>query len=137
MAMLVKTHKSVPSYYESSLHISRLWCTNVGYPNLVRHTSQFCLILLLQQSHGVPPAQYQPQLAHVQPYQPPHKAGQAKPTVQSNARPQPTSYSTCGKIHVVRRCWIENNVICDNCGNQYPTDWCQRLDKITELQPPC
>jgi hypothetical protein len=136
MAMLVRTHKHVPSYYESGPHTSGLWCTNVGCPDPAGHTSQFCLMLLPQQSHGVPPAQHQPQPAHVQPYRPPHRAGQAKPTAQSNARPQPTPCPTCGKIHVVGRCWIENNVICGNCGGQHPTDWCRRPDKIMELQPP-
>jgi hypothetical protein len=136
MAMLVRTHKSVPSYYKSGPHTSRLWCTNVGCPDPVGHTSQFCLLLLPQQPHRVPLAQHQPQPAHVQPYQPPHRARQAKPIAQSNARPQPTSCPTCGKIHAVGRCWIENNVICGNCGGQHPTDRCRRPDKIMELQPP-
>jgi hypothetical protein len=39
MAMLVRTHKSVPSYYESGPHTSGLWCTNVGCPDPVGHTS--------------------------------------------------------------------------------------------------
>jgi hypothetical protein len=97
MAMLVRTHKSVPSYYKSGPHTSRLWCTNVGCPDPVGHTSQFCLLLLPQQPHRVPLAQHQPQPAHVQPYQPPHRARQAKPIAQSNARPQPTSCPTCGR----------------------------------------
>ena len=115
--MLVRTYKPVPSYYESSLHTSGLWYINIGCPDPIGHISQFCLMLYPQQPHGIPLAQHQPQLAHVQPYQPPHRAGQAKPRVQPNARPQPAPCSTCGKIHAVGRYWIENNVICGNCGS--------------------
>jgi hypothetical protein len=73
MTMLVRIHQPVPTYYESSPHTSRLWCTN-GCINPAGHTSQFCKMLLQPPPTGVPQPQYeqsQPQYQHQQqqPYQ--------------------------------------------------------------------
>ena len=69
-------------------------------------------------------------------YQPPHKAKQPGPNDDSWTRGQHPIHAFCGKRHPVGSCWIENNVVCEKCGGQHPTDKCRKTDKVITLQPP-
>ena len=69
-------------------------------------------------------------------YQPPHKAKQPGPNDESWTRGQYPIHALCGKRHPIGSCWVKNDVVCEKCGGQHPTDKCRKTDKVITLQPP-
>jgi hypothetical protein len=61
---------------------------------------------------------------------------QAVLNVPPSHRFQPHNCGTCGNKHPLRKCWIENQVVCSNHGGCHPMDWCKKLDKVIPLNPP-
>ena len=137
VSYLTKNQNS-KTYHESGPHTSRIWCTIPGCPNPMSHSSQFCPLLLQQQHKMASPNQYPQQQStqKSQLYQPPHKAKQPGPNDESWTRGQHPIHALCGKRHPVGSCWVENNVVCEKCGGQHPTDKCCKTDKVITLQPP-
>ena len=137
VSYLTKNQNS-KAYHESGPHTSGIWCTILGCPNPMGHSSQFCPLLLQQQHKMASPNQYPQQQSIQKPqlYQPPHKAKQPGPNDDSWTQGQHPIHAFCGKRHPVGSCWIENNVVCEKCGGQHSTDKCRKTDKVITLQPP-
>ena len=142
VASLSRGQKSVPTYHESGPHTSGLWCTNQGCINPSGHTSQFCPMLLQQGQQMGEQTQYQQRRGqfqspgHAQPYQPPHQRNQGKPNDNPNGKSQHPVHDVCGKRHPPTECWIENKVVCGNCGGTHPTQYCRKPDKVIPLNVP-
>jgi hypothetical protein len=88
MAHLIQNPRPAPvQQHESGTYNSGVWCSLPGCTNRAGHPTQFCPTLL-QQQYQAPRNQYQQQqqapaqLAKPvpKPYQPPHRAHQARPT---------------------------------------------------------
>jgi hypothetical protein len=47
---------------------------------------------------------------------------------------QPHNCGTCENKHPWRKRWIENQVVCSNCGGYHPTNWCNKPDKVNPLK---
>ena len=137
VSYLTKSHNS-KAYHESRQHTSGIWCTIQGCPNPMGHSSQFCPLLLQQQYKMASPTQYSQQQSVQKPqlYQPPHRAKQPRPNDESWIQGQHPIHALCGKRHPVGSCWIENNVVCEKCGGQHPTDKCRKADEVITLYPP-
>ena len=128
MAALMRNHNPnpLPPAIESGMHPSGLWCTRCSCPG---HTAQFCQA---QQVHYAPAPP--PQL-----YVPPHRNQGYQSGNQgynNQGRPRNEVHPFCGKKHPPGECWIENQVVCGNCGGNHPTHVCRRPDKVIPLPPP-
>jgi hypothetical protein len=143
MAHLIQNPRPAPvQQHESGAYNSGVWCSLPGCTDRAGHPAQFCPTLL-QQQYQAPRNQYQQQQqapAHLtkpapKPYQPPHRANQARPTAPAAPRPQQPDCPTCGNKHALGDCWIENNVQCGNCGGTHPTDKCRRPDRVDPMVP--
>lgn len=128
MAALMRNHNSNPQppAIESGGHASGLWCTRCGHPG---HTAQFC------QAHQVNHVPNPPQQLYV----PPHRnqgyqSGNQGYNNQGRARNEVHVF--CGKRHPPGECWIENRVVCGNCGGNHPTHVCRKPDKVIPLPTP-
>ena len=137
VSYLTKNQNS-KAYHESGPHTSGIWCTIQGCPNPMGHSSQFCPLLLQHQHKMASPNQYPQQQSTQKPqlYQQPYRAKQLGPNSESWIRRQHPIHALCGKRHPVASCWVENNVICEKCGGQYPIDKCRKTDKVITLHPP-
>ena len=132
MAALMRNHNPnpPPPAIESGRHPSGLWCTTCGHPG---HTSQFCQV---QQAYQYQ-VQHQPQIQQL--YVPPHRNQGYQPSNQGHnnqGRPRNEVHAFCGKKHPPGQCWVENQVVCGNCGGNHPTDVCRKPDKVIPLQTP-
>ena len=126
MALLIKNQgtSSMPPPIESGRHASGLWCTRCRQSG---HSEQFCPTL------SMPPPGRQPYEnqgnanAH---YQQGYDSGRGQ------SRPRYDIHHYCGKRHAPGNCWVENRVVCSNCGGNHPSDVCRRPDKVIPLNPP-
>ena len=91
----------LPTYYESSQHSTRIWCTVQGCPNPTGHSSQFCFLLLQQGPNSQSTSQYSQQV-----YQPSQRQGQGRQNAPPNSRSQYPVHSLCGRRHPIGTCWI-------------------------------
>lgn len=123
MACLVKgqNQQVPPKFHESGSHSTGVWCNHCGQPN---HTPQFCPLL---KDNPPPPRPRGP----AQPYRHPNSQNQ----VRSNSYDRPVC-PTCKKPHGPGNCWVENNIICERCGEHHPTVRCSTLDKVIPLEFP-
>ncbi len=115
-----------PPPIESGRHASGLWCTTCGHPG---HTAAFC---------QTQPA-YRPPNQASQNYVPPHRNQGYQSGNQgynSQGRSRNEVHAFCGKRHSPGECWIENQVVCGNCGGNHPTHVCRKPDKVIPLPPP-
>ena len=126
MALLIKNQgtSSMPPPIESGRHALGLWCTRCRQSG---HSEQFCPTL------SMPPPGRQPYEnqgnanAH---YQQGYDSGRGQ------SRPRYDIHHYCGKRHAPGNCWVENRVVCSNCGGNHPSDVCRRPDKVIPLNPP-
>jgi hypothetical protein len=126
----------LPPPIESGNHSSGLWCAGCSQPG---HTIQFCNAMPLQnqQNHGQQPYTPSNGAQSVQGFnhgQQGYQSGNQGPSGQF--RPRAEFHAFCGNYHLPGQCWLENQVVCGNCGGNHPTDRCKKPDRIFPLQPP-
>jgi len=117
-------------HHESGSHTTGVWCNHCGQPN---HTPPFCPLLKDNQfqQQNRPRGPQQPQ-----PYRHPNAFNEGNSNNSYN-RPLEPFCTTCSNRHPLGRCWIQNNIICERCGEHHLTSRCRFPDKVIPLEAPC
>ena len=138
MTLLIENQNlnQAPPPIESGRHASGLWCTQCGQSG---HTSPFCTMLPMQQQQPGRP----------QPHGPSHnnqanagssfqQQGYDFPNQRFRGQPKQRYevHNFWGNRHAPGNCWVENQVVCGNCGGNHPTETCRRPDWVIPLNFP-
>jgi hypothetical protein len=91
-------------------------------------------LVFICQAYGACIANNQITLLNFAKYRPPHQVRQAALNPPLGHWFQPHNCGTCGNKHPPGKIWIENQVVCSNCGRYHPTNRCNKPDKVNPLK---